>query len=433
MENENLKQEKWYQSLTVKMVLLAIMGVMLLIPLVLIMQVIRERAQNAETARTEIGALWAAPQTVTGPVLNVPGSKIISDDGRYVTTTMHILPDELRVNGVLMPEIRYRGIYETVVYDSDLEISGSFSLSGYDNLNDYKWEWDKAYVSLGVSDNKGIGENAELTIGGKVIGAMPGAGQTDLFERGISFPLAVDPAEGSEFKGDFSLNLGLKGSGTITFSPVGKSTEVSLRSEWEAPKFTGNFLPVDRSVTDTGFTATWTVTHLNRSFPQVWVGKSYTPSDDAFGVDLIMEADHYTKAERSAKYGLLFIALTFLVLLIIEIRSAQRIHIFYYLLVALALILFFSLLTALSEHIGFNPAYLISAAATIGLLTAFFSSLLKKGWMVLLISGLLTALYVFIFFLLAMKDYAFLAGNIGLFILLAGLMLVSARYRIFRD
>ncbi len=433
MENETLEQEKWYQSMTVKMVLLAIMGLMLLIPLVLISEVIRERSLNAETARTEIGALWASAQTVTGPVLNVPGTKVIADDGRYVTTTMHILPDDLMVNGELMPEIRYRGIYETVVYDSDLEISGKFSIEGYEHLNDYTWQWDQAYISLGVSDNKGISDRADLTIGGQVIGAHPGAGQTDLFEKGISFPLAIDPGKLGEFNGDFSLSFGLKGSGSIAFSPVGRSTVVSLSSGWDAPKFTGNFLPSTRDVTDAGFTADWSVTHLNRSFPQVWAGKSYAPADDAFGVDLILEADHYTKAERSAKYGILFIVLTFLVLIIIELRSAQRIHIFYYLLTALALILFFSLLTALSEHVGFNPAYLISSAATIGLLTAFFWSLLKKRWMVILISGLLTALYVFIFFLLAMKDYAFLVGNIGLFVILAVLMIVSAKYRIFKE
>lgn len=433
MENETLKQEKWYQSMTVKMVLLAIMGLMLLIPLVLILEVIRERSQNADTARMEIGALWASAQTVTGPVLNVPGTKVIGDDGRYVTTTMHILPDDLKVSGELMPEIRYRGIYETVVYDSDLEISGKFSIEGYEHLNDYTWQWDQAYISLGVSDNKGISDRADLKIGGAVIGAQPGAGQADLFEKGISFPLAIDQGKLSEFSGDFSLSLGLKGSGSIAFSPVGRSTDVSLTSKWEAPKFTGNFLPATRDVTDAGFTADWVVTHLNRSFPQVWAGKSYAPADDAFGVDLIMEADHYTKAERSAKYGLLFIALTFLVLIIIELRSAQRIHIFYYLLTALALILFFSMLTALSEHIGFNPAYLISSAATIGLLTVFFWSLLKKRWMVILISGLLTALYVFIFFLLAMKDYAFLVGNLGLFVILAVLMIASAKYRLFKE
>jgi len=433
MINELEKQEKWYQSMTVKMVLLAIMGLMLLIPLALIHDLIRERAGSAEAAKTEIGALWASSQTVTGPVLNVPGTKVVSNDGSYVTTTLHILPDELMVNGIMVPEIRYRGIYETVVYDSDLEITGVFSIAGTDLPNDYIWQWDQAYISLGVSDNKGIGDKAELTIGDTVIGARPGAGQNDLFEKGITFPLAIDPGRSSEFKAGFSINMGLRGSGSIAFSPVGRNTKVSLTSEWDAPKFTGNFLPASREVTDTGFTASWVVTHLNRSFPQVWSGSGYTPADDAFGVDLIMEADHYTKAERSVKYGLLFIALTFLVLIIIELRSAQRIHIFYYLLVGLALIMFFSLLTALSEHIGFNPAYLISAAATIALLTFFFRSLLNKGWMVLLISGLLTALYLFIFFLLAMKDYAFLVGNIGLFVLLAVLMIISARYKLFRD
>jgi inner membrane protein len=433
MENELAKQEKWYQSMTVKMVLLAIMGLMLLIPLALIRELIRERERNAEAARTEIGTLWASSQTVTGPVLNVPGTKVVSDDGRYVTTTMHILPDDLKVNGTLVPEIRYRGIYETVVYDSDLEIKGAFIFKGSELPDDYVWDWDQAYISFGVSDNKGISNKAELTIGGEVAQARPGAGQPDLFDKGITFPLAIDPDRTNEFSAGFSLNLGLRGSGSLTFSPVGRTTEVVITSQWDTPKFTGNFLPSDREVTDTGFTASWVVTHLNRSFPQVWAGKSYTPADDAFGVDLIMEADHYTKAERSAKYGLLFIALTFLVLIIIELRSTYRIHIFYYLLVGLALIMFFSLLTALSEHIGFNPAYLISAVATIGLLTFFFRSLLDKRWMVLLISGLLTALYVFIFFLLSMKDYAFLAGNIGLFILLAVLMMFSARYKLFRD
>ncbi len=433
METGNEKQEKWYESMTIKMILIAIMGLMLLIPLALIMEVIRERSANAESARTEIGQLWASAQTVTGPVLNVPGTRVIANDGTFVTTTMHILPGELGVNGVLEPEMRYRGIYETVVYDSEMEISGSFTIAGFEQLNDYTWQWDKAYISLGVSDNKGISDKAELSIGGRVISAIPGAGQSDLFDKGITFPYAVDPSKLAESGGEFSLKLGLRGSSSVAFSPVGQTTKVTLSSKWNAPSFTGNFLPAERDVTDSGFTASWVVTHLNRSFPQVWEGKRYSPADDAFGVDLILEADHYTKAERSAKYGLLFIALTFLVLIIIELRSSRRIHIFYYLLVALALIMFFSLLTALSEHIGFNPAYLISAVATVGLLTFFFRSLLEKGWMTLLISGLLTGLYVFIFFLLAMKDYAFLVGNIGLFVLLAALMIVSARYKLFRS
>ncbi|MBK7731927.1 MAG: inner membrane CreD family protein [Bacteroidales bacterium] len=109
METGNEKQEKWYESMTIKMILIAIMGLMLLIPLALIMEVIRERSANAETARTEIGQTWASAQTVTGPVLNIPGTQVIDKDGNFITTTMHILPGELRVNGVLEPEMRYRG------------------------------------------------------------------------------------------------------------------------------------------------------------------------------------------------------------------------------------------------------------------------------------------------------------------------------------
>lgn len=433
MENENVKQEKWYQTVTVKMALLGFLGIMLLIPLVLIKEVIRERAQNAEQARTEIGNLWAGSQTITGPVLNVPGVKVISNDGDYATTTMHILPDELNVTGDLSPEKRYRGIYETVVYDSDISMTGSFSLAGNEHLDDYVYQWNQAYISVGVSDNKGFNGDVVLKIGGVAVDAQPGAGQTDLFERGISFPVQIDQENLQGFKGDFSIDFGLKGSSSLAFSPVGKTTTVNLTSAWDAPKFTGTFLPAERDVTDAGFRAGWVVTHLNRSFPQAWTGGNYRPAEEAFGVDLIIEADHYTKAERSAKYGILFIVMTFFVLIIVELRSDQRIHIFYYLLVALALILFFSLLTALSEHVGFNIAYIVSSVATIGLLSAFFRSLFDKRWVVLVISGLLTLLYVFIFVLLALKDYAFLAGNIGLFVMLAVLMMVSSKYKLFAD
>lgn len=419
--------------MTVKMALLGFLGLVLLIPLQLIKEVIRERSSNADAARTEIGNLWSAPQTITGPVLNVPGTKIISGDGDYATTTLHILPENLAVSGELRPEVRYRGIYETVVYDSDIDIKGNFSVAGYETLNDYIYQWDQAYITIGVSDNKGFRDNVELSFNGAVIGAQPGTGQVDLFEKGISFPLPLTPEALKDFRGDFSISFGLKGSDSILFTPVGRTTSVALSSDWDAPSFSGTFLPTERDVTDKGFTAQWEVTHLNRSFPQAWTGSGYAPSGEAFGVSLIMEADHYTKAERSAKYGILFIVITFFVLIIVEIRSTQRIHIFYYLLVAMALILFFSLLTALSEHIGFNPAYLVSSVATIGLLSAFFRSLLGKQWIILVISGLLAVLYVFMFVLLALKDYAFLAGNIGLFVLLAVLMMVSSKYRLFSD
>lgn len=433
MENENIKKEQWYQTITIKMVILSLIGLGLLIPLQMVKMVIRERAQYADEARIEIGKLWAASQTITGPVLNVPGSRIISEDGktRTITTTLHILPENLNISAVATPEIRYRGIYETVVYDSEVELSGNFIVMPYLETDGFTYDWKRAYFSIGVSDNKGLKDKIVLISDGVSVEAEPGTVQNEVFKKGISFPFPI--ADIDKFSGVFNLTFKLKGSEGLYFSPVGKTTSVALTSSWTAPSFKGNFLPNEREIGDNGFTAEWVVTHLNRNFPQAWTGGVFLPENDAFGADLMLEIDHYKKAERSAKYGLLFILITFFVLIIIEIRSSERIHIFYYVLVALALILFFSLLSALSEHLGFNPAYLIASVATIGLLTAFFRSLVSKNWVIVVISGLLSTLYLFIFILLALKDYAYLAGNIGLFVLLAALMMASSKYRIFSN
>lgn len=431
MENANIKKELWYQTITIKMVILSLIGLGLLIPLQMVKMVIKERAQYAEEARIEIGNLWAASQTITGPVLNVPGSKIISEDGKTITTTLHILPENLKISAVANPEIRYRGIYETVVYDSEVEISGNFVIGQYADTDGYTYDWNRAYFSVGVSDNKGLKDKFVLISDGLSVEAEPGTVQTEVFQKGISFPFPIADIE--EFRGIFNLKFKLKGSEGLYFSPVGKTTSVSLTSSWPAPSFQGNFLPNEREIGDNGFTADWVVTHLNRNFPQAWTGGGFMPETDAFGAELMLEIDHYKKTERSAKYGLLFIILTFFVLVIVEVRSSQNISIFYYVLVAFALILFFSLLSALSEHTGFSAAYLIASVSTIGLLTMFFRSLMKTWWVVVVVSGMLTVLYTFIFILLALKDYAYLAGNIGLFVLLAVLMMVSAKYKLFRS
>jgi inner membrane protein len=186
-------------------------------------------------------------------------------------------------------------------------------------------------------------------------------------------------------------------------------------------------------IADSGFNAKWLVTNLNRNFPQIWSGSVYNPVNDSFGVDFILPVDHYQKSLRSAKYGVLFIALTFLALIFTELAIKEKIHVFHYLLVSLGLILFFSLLNALSEYTGFNSAYIISAVSTIILISYFLRTLFKNRPTVLLISGLLVFLYSFIFILLTLNDYAYLAGNIGLFVLLALTMMLSVKLDLFKN
>jgi inner membrane protein len=229
------------------------------------------------------------------------------------------------------------------------------------------------------------------------------------------------------------MNINLSGSEGLLFTPLGRSTSVFLQSEWESPSFTGSFLPVNRNIDEPGFTASWEVTHLNRNFPQNWAGNAFHPQESAFGLDLFQPVDHYQKAWRSSRYGMLFIALTFFVLIFIEITRKKAIHIFHYFLVALGLVLFFSLLNSLSEHIGFNLAYVISSASTILLISIFTGTLFREKKIALIIFCMLAVLYTFIYVLLTLENSAYLIGNIGLFVLLAIIMIFSVRLEFFKS
>lgn len=418
---------KWQNSFTIKMILLAFMGLFLLIPLELIKEIIRERQVNAENVKKEISFQWAGAQVISGPVLNIP--VLIQPSGKDAVPyrrVFHILPEDLNISGEVQTEKRHRSIYEAVVYTADINISGSFIIPEVKTSQAGEVLWQEAYYSMGITDNRGLKGSISIVSGDNTMDAVPGLKDTDIFRSGISFISVMSP----EVKTiPFNLKIKISGSESIMFTPLGKSTSVTLNSPWNAPGFNGNFLPVERTIDDTGFKANWIITDLNRNFPQSWEGNAYNPETDAFGTAFVLEADHYQKSLRSAKYGILFIALTFMALLFLELTTREKINIFHYLLTALGLVLFFSLLNALSEHTGFNIAYFLSAAATIGLAGFFLKAIVNRTKPVLMITGLLVFLYSFIFVLLTLKDFAYLAGNIGLFILLAITMRLSLKLK----
>ena len=430
MKIEITNQGKWHDSLTIKLILLAFMGLVFLIPLEMIKSIIMERQKSAEAVRQEISSQWAAKQCISGPVLNIPIRSIPTEkDEKPVNSVWHIMPELLEISGVINPEIRYRGIYQSVVYGSELQISGNFLLPANLSLEGYEVFADDAYFTLGISDNRGLKGEVVLKSGNSSIPAEPGVKDQDIFLSGVTYNFPLSKSAG---KIDYQINLNLSGSEGILITPVGKKTAVHLGSSWPSPSFNGSFLPSRRSVGENGFSADWSVTYLNRNFPQAWKGNAFQLSESAFGFDLFLPVDHYQKSWRSARYGILFIALTFLVLIFLEITRKENIHIFNYFLVSLGLILFFSLLNSLSEQTGFNLAYLIASAATVILLTLFTGTLFQNKKTAYIVFGMLTVLYLFIFVLLTLKDYAYLAGNIGLFLLLAVIMRLAGKMKIFR-
>ena len=430
METKGIQQ--FMNSYSVKMIIVSGLAILLLIPSFLIQEIIRDRIALSEKVKNELYAQWGGKQVVAGPVLNVPFTLTENTEGNQGLSqrngVAHFLPETLKTEGILYPETRKRGIYKVVVYEGKLNLKGSFAQPDVSQLDlqNAHFNWNSAYFTIGVSDMRGIKNLPELVINGQKCKVEPGVADNDLFQSGITVKAAsIDLNQPLNFE----IGLVLNGSEDLSVEALGKTSEVAMQSDWADPGFTGGFLPANRQVTVKGFTADWQVTHLNRNFPQQWIDKKYNTHDAKLGVELLIPVDHYQKSMRSVKYAILFIALNFIILIFIELKSKNRIHPFQYSLMAFALLIFYALLTSIGEQTGFNLAYLISAVAVTLLISWYAYTILQNGRMVAWVTLLQTGLYLFLFTILQLQDFALLAGSIGLFVILAIIMRASQQIK----
>jgi inner membrane protein len=339
----------------------------------------------------------------------------------------HFLPEQLNIEGKVAPEKRYRGIFEVVVYESVLSLNGSFNQFDFDQLEveSKNVHFDQATFNVGVSDLRGIETQVSLNWNNKASLFNPSTSTNDLVKSGINANIKIDKDDSLNY--EFNVELDLKGSQHLYFVPVGKITDINIASDWSTPSFTGEYLPDTRTINNSGFTANWNILHLNRNYPQSWTGSQHNVSYSSFGTDLLLPVDGYKKSHRVARYSILFIVLTFLVFFFVEIMNKVFIHPIQYLLVGIALVVFYSLLLSFSEHILFNFSYILAAVLTLFLVTGYTMAILKSKTLSLLILGILTILYTFIFIIIQMEDYALLIGSIGIFIILGIVMFFSRK------
>ncbi|NOY51452.1 MAG: cell envelope integrity protein CreD [Chlorobi bacterium] len=418
-----------------KIGIIAFIALLLLIPTGMIKNLIREREATQREAIREVSSKWAGEQTLSGPFVTIPYYKYVK---RYsekdsvnkivkVRDYLHFLPSQLNINGEIVPETRHRGIYEIVVYNSELKISGSFNninLSGLDiPLKDI--QFDRASISLGISDLRGVENQIVLNWNQDQNLFNPGTISRDIIEKGINAPISV--SENDSLVYDFTMKLDLKGSQKLYFIPVGKVTDITIKSDWNNPSFNGAFLPDTSIVDNSGFRANWNILHLNRNFPQQWIGINRNIGSAAFGINLLLPVDSYQKSTRSIKYAILFIAFTFMVFFFVEVLNKVFIHPVQYILVGLALVVFYTLLLSISEYLMFNWAFVVSAIATLLLIIGYIKAILKSNMVTFLIGSILTILYTFIFVIIQLQDYALLIGSIGIFLILALLMYFSRK------
>lgn len=418
-----------------KSAMIVVVALLLLIPTSMISSLIYEREYTQQEAITEVSSRWSEAQTITGPVLSIPYYRYVRQTSGeppvekivQVRDYIHILPEDLQITGKVDPQKRNRGIYDVVVYNSSLDLNGRFNTSLLKDMDIPEKDilFDMAFISIGISDLRGIESQISMNWNGELHAFNSGTVTTDVIQSGINTDIPLNNEGHSEY--EFSFTLELKGSRHLFMVPVGRNTTANISSEWPNPSFTGAFLPVNRKINESGFEADWKVIHLNRNYPQIWTSSQYNVQESAFGVDLLLPVDSYQKSMRTVKYAILFIALTFMVFFFVEIMNRKFIHPVQYILVGLALVLFFSLLLSISEHLPFNWAYIVSALGTILVVTGYVKAILKSMQLTVMVTSILTILYGFIFVLIQLQDYALLIGSIGLFFILATVMYFSRK------
>ncbi len=453
-------------SYTLKFVIIGILVLLLLIPTNMIMGLISERQERSNEVAGEVSGKWGNAQTLAGPIINIPYKakiKTTNDKGEAAYSdgvgTIHILPDQLNIQNDISTDVKHRGIYKAVVYNDKATIKGSFQSLDISKANIPAADilWDQAYVSVYIPDLRGIKSQVVLNWNNQPVELSPGIADNDIHvdsynqqysvtryddysddtktevatnnsgqnSSGLSSKITVAQNQ----KIDFDFVLDLRGSSSLNVIPIGKETNVEMKSNYTTPSFDGAFITDTNQVSEKGFWAKWKVLHLNRSFPQIWTNNAYNINTATFGVNLLVPVDHYQKTMRSAKYAIMFILLTFLVFLFTELLNGFKIHPVQYLLVGLALILFYTLLLSISEQLGFAWAYVLSSAAIIILISLYSKTIFKENRLMALLAGILIILYGFLFIILRSEDYALLIGSIGLFIVLCVVMYLSRKIK----
>ncbi len=450
--NSESEVKNWSDNILVKVVIIGIIVLALMIPSVMIINLVQERANRKMEVISEVSSKWGQLQTIAGPYISIPYYEEVKKTGdvsEWKEQTLNFFPKTLDITGSLIPVERKRSIFKVMLYQSELLLNGHFDAPNLEalQLSPSNVVWEKATIHMGITDLLGISAGVNVKIRDTLLPMTASTPVAIGFPNGLVSHVPVGIVKSPGF--DFSIALSLKGSQGIYFSPVANNTNVSIHSSWPSPKFEGQFLPDTSTISKDGFNARWTILDINRQITQQWtnatpqelpavtsgryndgnVNESNTGIRSVLGVELLDTVDHYTKNERTVKYAFLLITLTFVIYFFCEVLKKQKVHPLQYGLVGSALVIFFILLLSLSEHIGFDMAYIVASLSTIGLITLYSRSIFTEKRYSNLVGGLLVLQFGFIYIILQLEDFALLAGSIALFGIIALIMYLTRKVK----
>ena len=452
----------------IKLLLVGVIGFVLMVPLMLIYALVWDRQSQSETAQNSINAGWGGEQVIAGPVIVVPFRTTQTQneevDGKTTTRVvevekyLYISPTENRVTTAVKPEERKKSIYRSVLYEAQVSGAAKFELPAdlpRFGVTRERLQWDRAELRMGASDSRGLTKGGTLKANGTALAVQPGKGPGSTNGQGF---FAFLPWNGAEALAvDYS--FGLRGSRSLSLVPRGGQTSWDVSSSWASPSFSGAFLPEKPTISATGFKANYTVDKLALGQAPVAMEDPGPPSINTDGgysrnnyseapmvaasannpasggaaevisgqaravtVGLVEPVNLYSKVDRSVKYGFLFIGFTFLAFLLFDVVGGARVAAAEYLLTGAGLVLFFVLLLAFAEVIGFLWAYVVASAAIIGLISSYSAAVLKSWKRGRFLGAMLVGLYALLFVLLNLEAWSLLIGSVLLFVALAGVM-----------
>ena len=425
---------KWMQTATAKVLGIGVLALLMTIPLMQVSGLVAERQALRTEAINQIARGWGGAQVLGGPVLVVPTRRLVAPDGQppqWRAGSETVLADTLPLDVALATSTRRYGIYAAPVFVATVKLQAAFragDIAQFRAGSDAAWQGSKAELRLPLADLRGLQQVDELTINGKPMRFESSA------ERFGPWPVVVVPIDLDVLGNqpiDVAITLKLAGTESLQLLPTARSTDATMRAPWRDPSFAGAALPLERRIGADGFTAHWHLLDLNRSYGQHWneredsVANALPPS--TFGVQLYQPVDVYQRNVRAGKYGLLFIAMTFVVFFLFEVLKRLRVHPVQYLLVGMALAMFYVVLLALSEQIGFDAAYAIAAVVVALMVGGYAAAVLRArraGW---LLGGVVALIYAMLYGLIAAEQYALLVGALVLLVAVALLMYLTRR------
>jgi inner membrane protein len=425
------------------------LGFFLSIPLFSVYLLAADRQSQSSEASAAITAGWGGAQTMTGPVLVIPyrttASETVVENGKSITRTnqvvrqMTLAPEAVDARTDVRPEVRKKSIYEAVVYDASVSGKARFAFPpdlARTGVDPATMDLGRAELRFGLSDPRALGANPRVAAGGRPLRLLPGGGSSG--GRGFFAWVDASGLQAQPLMVDFAYDF--RGNASLSLAPEAGDTRWTVNSSWPSPSFGGDFLPGARNVSDKGFAAHYQVGNLalGRALvstadtaaapaPPASTDASSDDSAQVARIDLIQPVDLYSQVNRATKYGFLFIGFTFLALLMFDVIGGVHVSSVEYLLMGAALVLFFVMLLALAEVIGFTPAYILASSAIAGLNTAYSAAVLASWRRAALIGGLLVGLYAVLYILLSLEAFSLLIGSVLLFAALAGVMYATRR------